>query len=127
MPSFPNFPGDQAASQSTSFLLTGAVPSPPVADALLNRVPSPVGTSGSFDRAIGGEPKSYVLEGNDIELANHAGQRVEITGTLLPPSGPSSQITPIVPPDMIQGRMDGMPRLRVTSVRVLASSCVTNG
>jgi hypothetical protein len=107
-----------------TFLLTSAVPAPPDAE-MIGRVPAPVGTSGSFGTPREVMPTSYVLEGNDIELANLAGQRVEITGMVLPPPQ-STYITPGMPLPSPRGTED-LRRLRVTMVKTISATCTTTG
>jgi hypothetical protein len=127
IPSYPRLPAfHDDPGLGGPFLLTHAIPSPTIPDTLKS-VPAPVGTSGSYDRFANATPTSYALEGYELELANFAGHRVEITGTLLPPAGPPIGYTPIVPGATPSATEPNTQRLRVTSVKMIANSCAMNG
>jgi hypothetical protein len=128
------------------FILTGARPagSPdaPVATAGGNPSGS-AGTAGSGAAAPAGAndaqtPRTYVLEGNQAELATHKGHRVEVTGTVASPvpsdstvgdgrnprspatAGSGSGNAPARGSDLFQ---TGVPRLRVSSLRMVSAEC----
>jgi hypothetical protein len=71
------------------------------------------GTSGSRPIA-----SSYSLDGDDSKLTPHVGHKVEISGTVesARPSSPSSE------PGAASSAAGG-PKLKVTSVKMIASSC----
>jgi len=82
------------------------------------------------DAGARGRPPStatatFVLDGGDGELKGHVGHKVEVTGTVDEPVDLSSE--PPRPPAGTAGTgaktMDQQPRLHVTGVKTLASTC----
>jgi hypothetical protein len=60
---------------------------------------------------------SYVLEGSAADLKSHVGHKVEVTGT---PEAPKAG----EPPAASASRAaDSTPRLKVSSVRMIAADC----
>jgi hypothetical protein len=95
------------------YLLTGARPA----------APSAVGTSGAAGVTAGDkasskeELKTYALEGDQRQLAEHKGHRVEITGTLAPPASSGANAP------ASREFQTGVQRLRVQAIKMTAESC----
>jgi hypothetical protein len=118
-------PENAGVAQSPSapapgFLLTEAAPAVPLkaseptgpTDRTETLTPSKAtGTKGTL-------PTSYALDGNDVELAQHAGQRVEVTGTIAPPASPATGSS-----DKSSPMQSGVRRLQVTSIKQIATDC----
>jgi len=69
---------------------------------------------------------SYALDGRDSELKDHVGQRVEIMGTLdasHDSSTAGATSTSTTTSGSASSRMDMTKRLKVSSVRMIASTC----
>jgi hypothetical protein len=81
--------------------------------------PAPTGVYQLLDARVAGDtaakPTSYSLTGHEAELAKLEGQRVEITGTVLPPSGDNRSGQPVA--------SDGSQRIRVSAVRKIEGQC----
>jgi hypothetical protein len=78
--------------------------------------------AGSPTSAAGGSMgKSYILDGTESDLKDHVGQKVEITGTLADSSRSGASATPSAPAG--SGSMASAAHLRVSSVKMIASSC----
>jgi hypothetical protein len=65
-------------------------------------------------------PKRYVLIGNDFDLAKHEGKRVRVNGKIVPSTKPTDKPVATSGSDQIRSET---PRLKVTSVEVIAGSC----
>jgi len=61
---------------------------------------------------------SYVLEGSAADLKSHVGHKVEITGT---PEAPKASEPPAA--SATSRAADSTPRLKVSSVRMIAADC----
>jgi hypothetical protein len=79
-----------------------------------------IGTSGST--AGGGtgtylsEPSSFTLQGLEQELAKHKGHRVEVVGTVMPPT--AAKKGPVT-----KAVAEGIQRLRISSVKMVGTDC----
>jgi hypothetical protein len=84
---------------------------------------STAGTSGTStpSSASSSMGKSYILEGTESDLKTHVGHKVEITGTTTDSSSSSAAATPSAPAG--SGSMASPAHLRVTAVKMIASSC----
>ena len=65
--------------------------------------------------AMAGKPTSYSLDGHEAELAKLEGQRVEVTGTVVPPLGDNRPGKPAA--------RDGAQRIRVSTVKTIEGQC----
>jgi hypothetical protein len=65
-------------------------------------------------------PRRYVLIGNELDLAKHEGKRVRVNGKIVPSTKPPDKPVATSGADQIGSET---PRLRVTSVEVIAGSC----
>jgi len=65
-------------------------------------------------------PKRYVLIGDELDLAKHEGKRVRINGKVVPSTKPTEKAVATTGSDQIRSET---PRLKVTSVEVIAGSC----
>jgi hypothetical protein len=84
-----------------------------------------------------GSGSTYVLEGHESDLKSHAGQKVEVTGTLDSTTGSSSTgatgATSSSSPTAQAGATGGTAsataaqRLRVSSVRMISADCSASG
>jgi hypothetical protein len=105
------------SAPTPGFLLTEATPaapskaSEPAGRTETLPTPTATGTNGTL-------PTSYALDGNDVELAQHAGHRVEVTGTLAPPASPATGSS-----DKSSPMHSGVRRLQVTSIKQIATDC----
>ena len=81
--------------------------------------PDPTGVYQLLDAraagAAGSKPTTYSLEGHEAELAKLEGQRVEVTGTVVPPLGDNRPGKPAA--------RDGAQRVRVSAVKKIEGSC----
>jgi hypothetical protein len=81
--------------------------------------PEPTGVYQLLDARVADDmaakPTSYSLAGHEAELAKLEGQRVEITGTVLPPLGGTRPGQPVA--------SDGSQRVRVSAVRRIEGKC----
>jgi hypothetical protein len=65
-------------------------------------------------------PKRYVLMGDELDLAKHEGKRVRVNGKVVPSTKPAEKPIATSGSDQIRSET---PRLKVTSVEVIAASC----
>jgi hypothetical protein len=65
--------------------------------------------------AMAAKPTSYSLAGHEAELGKLEGQRVEVTGTVMPPLGDNRPGKPAAG--------DGSQRIRVSTVRKIEGQC----
>jgi hypothetical protein len=81
--------------------------------------PDPTGVYQLLDARVAGDmaakPTSYSLAGHEVELAKLEGQRVEVTGTVVPPLGDNRPGRPTA--------SDGSQRIRVSAVRKIEGQC----
>ena len=78
------------------------------------------GTAGSMPSSTS-IASAYVLDGSDAELKAHVGHKIEVTGT---PTKESARTGEPAPPESAGRTADiAAPRLKVSSVRMIASSC----
>jgi hypothetical protein len=91
--------GRSANDSSTKFILTESMESSSSAEA--------VGTSGTTSTG-------YRLDGDASQLMPHVGRKVEISGTIANPGSTSV---------MTESVLSSAPRLKVASVRTIASTC----
>ena len=81
--------------------------------------PDPTGVYQLLDAraagATGSKPTTYSLEGREAELAKLEGQRVAVTGTVVPPLGDNQPGKPAA--------RDGAQRIRVSAVKKIEGSC----
>jgi hypothetical protein len=61
------------------------------------------------------KPTSYSLSGHEAELAKLEGQRVEVSGTVVPPLGDNRPGQPAA--------RDGAQRIRVSAVKKIEGQC----
>jgi hypothetical protein len=92
---------------SSAFLLT---------DATLVTGAKPTGTAGNGTDTYLSKPSSFTLQGLDQELAKHKGHRVEVVGTVMPPT--ASGKGPVT-----KAAAEGIQRLRISSVKMLGTDC----
>jgi hypothetical protein len=78
------------------------------------------GTTGSMPSA-GSIPSAYALDGSDAELKTHVGHKVEVTGT--PAARQESSRTGEPAPPASTQSAAAAPRLKVSSVRMIAADC----
>ena len=71
-------------------------------------------TTGTRGTKSGSAPSGYRLDGDNSALTPHIGHKVEIAGTIANPGSTSADNASV---------LSTAPRLKVTSVRMLASSC----
>jgi hypothetical protein len=108
---------DRAAFEANSgefvnaFLLT---------DATLVNGAKPAGTGGTgaanTTDTYMSKPSSFTLQGLEAELEKHKGHRVEVVGTVMPPT--ASAKGPIT-----KAAAEGIQRLRISSVKMLGTDC----
>ncbi len=81
--------------------------------------PDPTGVYQLLDARLAGatdaKPTSYSLSGYEAELAKLEGQRVEVSGTVMPPLGDNRPGKP--------APQDGAQRIRVSSVKKIEGQC----
>jgi len=86
--------------------------------------PDPTGVYQLLDARLAGvtdtkptdtKPTSYSLSGHEAELAKLEGQRVEVSGTVMPPLGDNRPGKP--------APQDGAQRIRVSSVKKIEGQC----
>jgi hypothetical protein len=65
-------------------------------------------------------PKRYVLLGDEFDLAKHEGKRVRVNGKIVPSTKPADKPVATGGSDQVRSET---PRLKVTSVQVIAGSC----
>jgi hypothetical protein len=80
------------------------------------------GTSGTMPSSTA-IASAYALDGSDAELKTHVGHKVEVTGT--PAAAPRAGVTGDPAPPASAGRTadNGAPRLKVSSIRMIAADC----
>ncbi len=100
--------GRVAADTSTKFMLIDVKPSGALETA---------GTSGAKSGAIA---SSYRLDADESKLTSHVGHKVEITGTVATGTVANPGATESAEPG---ATASAAPRLKVDSVRMLASTC----
>jgi len=120
------------------FMLTDATPVSEARDAAAGA--GTVGTSGSGDVKPGAvNHTSYVLDGRAEQFMEHLGKRMEVTGTLAPPSASGAGTRPAGSDDArahagtptVTGGGDrseplfrsGIQRIKVTSIKPVAGDC----
>ena len=81
---------------------------------ILNTAPSSSSTAGTSGTASA-SAKSYRLDADDSQLTPHVGHKVEITGTVQGGASASSATS--------TGSTTNAPKLKVDSVKMIASSC----
>jgi hypothetical protein len=91
----------------SAFLLT---------DATLVNGAKPTGTAGNGTGTYLSTPSSFTLQGLETELAKHKGHRVEVVGTVMPPT--ASKKGPVT-----KAVAEGIQRLRISSVKMLGTDC----
>lgn len=95
----------------SAFLLT---------DATLVNSGRPTGTGGTATgtgtNTYLSKPSSFTLQGLAPELAKHKGHRVEVVGTVMPPT--ASGKGPVT-----KAAAEGIQRLRISSVKMLGTDC----
>jgi hypothetical protein len=62
------------------------------------------------------KPSSFTLQGLEQELAKHKGHRVEVVGTVMPPT--ASGKGPVT-----KAVAEGIQRVRISSVKMLGTDC----
>ena len=81
--------------------------------------PDPTGVYQLLDARLAGatdaKPTSYSLSGSEAELAKLEGQRVEVSGTVVPPLGDNRPGQPAAG--------DGAQRIRVSAVKKIEGRC----
>ena len=81
--------------------------------------PDPTGVYQLLDARLAGEtdtkPTSYSLSGHEAEFAKLEGQRVEVSGTVVPPLGDNRPGHPAAG--------DGAQRIRVSAVKKIEGQC----
>jgi hypothetical protein len=81
--------------------------------------PDPTGVYQLLEAQLAGakdsKPTSYSLSGHEAEFAKLEGQRVEVTGTVVPPLGDNRPGQPAA--------RDGAQRIRVTAVKKIEGRC----
>ena len=81
--------------------------------------PNPTGVYQLLDARVAGatdtRPTTYSLAGHENELAKLEGQRVEVTGTVVPPLGDNRPGQP--------APQDGAQRIRVSAVEKIEGQC----
>jgi hypothetical protein len=80
--------------------------------------PDPTGVYQLLDARVAGataKPTSYSLSGHEAEFAKLEGQRVEVSGTVVPPLGDNRPGQPAA--------QDGAQRIRVSSVKKIEGRC----
>ena len=81
--------------------------------------PDPTGVYQLLDARLAGatdtKPTSYSLSGHEAEFAKLEGQRVEVSGTVVPPLGDNRPGQPTA--------SDGSQRIRVSAVRKIEGQC----
>jgi len=79
------------------------------------------GTSGTMPSSTA-IASAYVLDGTDAELKTHVGHKVEVTGT--PTMAARAGVTgDPAPPAAARTADNGAPRLKVSSIRMIAADC----
>jgi hypothetical protein len=74
------------------------------------------GTAGNATNTYMSTPSSFTLQGLEQELAKHKGHRVEVVGTVMPPT--ASAKGPVT-----KAVAEGIQRLRISSVKMLGTDC----
>jgi hypothetical protein len=74
------------------------------------------GTAGNATNTYMSTPSSFTLQGLEQELAKHKGHRVEVVGTVMPPT--ASKKGPVT-----KAVAEGIQRLRISSVKMLGTDC----
>jgi hypothetical protein len=81
--------------------------------------PNPTGVYQLLDARLAGatdaKPTTYSLSGHEAELAKLEGQRVEVSGTVVPPLGDNRPGQPAA--------RDGAQRIRVSTVKKIDGQC----
>jgi hypothetical protein len=81
--------------------------------------PEPTGVYQLLDARVAGaeaaKPTTFSLAGHEAELGKLEGQRVEVTGTIVPPLGDNRPGTPAA--------RDGAQRIRVSAVKKIDGQC----
>ena len=82
--------------------------------------PDPTGVYQLLDARLAGaatdsKPTTYSLSGREAELAKLEGERVEVSGTIVPPLGDNRPGQPAA--------RDGAQRIRVTAVKKIEGTC----
>jgi hypothetical protein len=95
--------GRSANDSSTKFVLTNAASSG-----------SPAETSGTSGAKGASPATGYRLDADESKLTSHVGHKVEISGTIENPGSTSAAA---------DDAFSGAPRLKVVSIRTLASNC----
>jgi len=91
-------------------------------DATLVSGARPAGTAGAGAGAANttdtylSKPTSFTLQGLEPELEKHKGHRVEVVGTVMPPT--ASAKGPVT-----KAAAEGIQRLKITSVKMLGTDC----
>ncbi len=103
-----------ATSMSHGFILANAM----TGTASTSTPPtSTTGTTGTAATARPASHLSYALDGSDTDLKKHVGHKIEVTGTVEPPTA-----TPAPPASAAASGM-APERLKVSSVRMISADC----
>jgi hypothetical protein len=112
------------ASAIPTFILSSASPG----NSPSSSEPRSVGTTGNESRSSSSAPPSgtgsgsYILQG--LDLSRQTGQQVEVTGTMMPaPSARAARNRASRTSAATTETNASMPRIRVTSVRMLSEHC----
>ena len=81
-------------------------------DATLVNAARPTGTGGNATNTYLSKPSSFTLQGLEPELEKHKGHRVEVVGTVMPPT--ASGKGPVT-----KAAAEGIQRLRISSLKML--------
>jgi hypothetical protein len=74
--------------------------------------PTPTGTTGTYLS----KPTSFTLQGLEPELLKHKGHRVEVVGTVMPPTASGGQ-------PAAKKVAEGIQRLRIESLKMVGNDC----
>ena len=85
-------------------------------DATLVNAARPTGTGGNTTDTYMSKPSSFTLQGLEPELEKHKGHRVEVVGTVMPPTAAGKG-------PVTKSVAEGIQRLRISSVKMLGTDC----
>jgi hypothetical protein len=117
--------GSTATSSSASgWVLSNAKPAGSSGSSSPYGSSSPSSTTGTSGSTVSGSSgTSYFLDGSDTELSRHAGHEIEVIGTLESSSSSTGASSASSTTPSTSSSTTGQQRLRVTSVKMISSTC----